>query len=223
MIAFNKNIKDGSMIVSDWDVIQTGYLYYYTSRYFYEWGTINNGTQGGIINGGQEGWTFASLTDAEVELMKTSNVNIALPAGSFPFLNKILVPTITQDVSGNYTLKFSKTSICSNGAEGDRAALLSTYAQNNGKLIVRETAVPTDKNRITHLVFVRGQYGNPDTGAMTIDPHQFASFSVGIAGSGAEIIMSDTTIATGKTFLMGDTDETTFSISFNTQMNVKQS
>jgi hypothetical protein len=237
MIGINKNVKQDSMIASDWDVIEAGYgngggnQYSRECAYSFVGGrSCGGGAANIVINGGQEGWVFASLTDAEVTAIMNGTSLMAMQAGTFPFLNKILFPVITTDATGNSVFTFNNTSICVHAAinAGDnykitlRNTVKATYTTQNGKLTVDETAVPVDKNKITHLVFVRGQAGNAATGAMTIDPTQFAAFTVGTAGSGAEIVMSDVTIAPGKQFLMGSTPETSFSLTFATSLNVQQ-
>jgi hypothetical protein len=229
MIGINKNVKQDSMIASDWDVIEHGWRRSGENAGIFTW--INaDGRYYYLSNGGQEGWAFASLTEAEVTSIMNGTSLMNMPAGTFPFLNKILFPVITTDMAGNNVFTFDNTSICVFATSATdtapsgtlRNAVKATYTTQNGKLTVDETAVPVAKNKITHLVFVRGRNGIAATGAMTIDPTQFAAFTVGTAGSGAEIVMSDVTIAPGKQFLMGSTPETSFSLTFATSLNVQQ-
>lgn len=216
MIGVNKNIKQDTLTISDWDVNTPGYSTFY--------GWSKNSTSYSYNGNGQGGWTFASLTDAEYNNLLVATSLVTLPNGTFPFLNDIICPIITTDAGGNVTLTVNSNALCKCRLGTDRfslAQLKANYTANAGKLSVAETTVPTDKNKITHLVYVVGKEGTV-AGSMTIDPTKFAAFTVGTMGSGAEIILTDNTIAPGKQFLFGDTQDTSFSITFTTALNVVQ-
>lgn len=236
MIGFNKAIKDGSMIVTDWEILQPGHGYYtsYKTISFRSGLRPYNGFSGvtnTVLNGGQEGWTFASLTQEELDTIMAQETPLDLPAGTFPNVYDILSPVRTDDDDGDgFNLRFDKTSVCREEYYNDNATTTNdtqlinkfktNWEVNNGKWVVKETAVPEGKEHITHLVFVRGYNSNGATGAMTIQTNQFAAFTVGQPGSGAEIIMNDTSISTGKAILIGDSPKTTIDLKFNTNLSI---
>jgi hypothetical protein len=93
------------------------------------------------------------------------------------------------------------------------------------------------KQNFTHLVYVFARATQNDitsafttsnaqsiinAGQLYIDTRQFAAFTVGVEGSGADIIMSDTTIAPGKTIFFGNTPDTKIVVSMNTTLDVVQ-
>jgi hypothetical protein len=119
------------------------------------------------------------------------------------------------------------------------AAVKSTTAGKGSKYKVPSSYTGhSNKQNFTHLVYM---FGRATVGTMTganftlaqaqalikagqlyIDTRQFAAFTVGVEGSGADIIMSDTTIAPGKTIFFGNTPDTKIVVSMNTTLDVVQ-
>lgn len=243
MIAANDKIKFGSLVSTDFETTSAGYVYNgYLAISFVAGvkisGGSSNSTADTVANGGQGGWTFASLTEEEVlNIQNSSNTSLALPSGTFPFLNKILVP-VKSGSGEEFKFLFDQRCICQTGgyysiteAEPTSAnntnaksfpttfnTVKSTYTRFAGKLKVATTSVPATKQHITHLIYTKGWAGNIGGGQMTINPQHIAMFEVGLPGSGKDIIMNDTSISVGKDFLIGVDDNTTFELKFTSKL-----
>jgi hypothetical protein len=234
MIAANNIIKFGSIVPSDFETTSAGYVdtNYVAISYVAGVETYTRSNANTVTNGGQGGWTFASLTEDEVlNIQNSSSASLALPSGTFPFLNKILIPVRTGS-GEEFNFLFDQRCICQTGSYFSFTGKLApssnfsptlnyvkaSYTNFAGKLQVATTSVPATKQHITHLIYTKGWAGNIATGQMTITPQHIAMFEVGLPGSGKDIIMHDTSISVGKDFLIGVNDNTTFELKFTSKL-----
>ena len=189
---------------------------------------------------GQGAWILASFTQEEIDyIMNNSVQDYMVSEGTFPITASMLYPTMTT-LNGVTTIEFKDKCVLL-----PNAPLKGTVASWRTQI----KAVPSvwsskykieanytghiSKPTFTHLVYVFGRgckgtiaMNDPETGTnrikgkMYIDTRQFAAFTVGLEGSSADIIMSDTTITPGKTIFFGNTPDTKIVVTMTTTLDV---
>lgn len=274
MITINKNMKWDSMIPGDWDFMpglvsvsnaSPSSISVYRKAGFIDLSGYDNtyATNFWADNGygikGQGAWVLASFTQEEIDyIMNNSNSSYQTSIGTFPIIDKLLVPQISTDVSGVTKFTFADRCVLTpynitgigsysayahgisynwsstNYADGARS--FSGTGKGSKYQIPSTYTGHTSKGNFTHLVYVFGRGFSADivgadntaqqtavmnSGQLYIDTRQFAAFTVGLEGSGADIIMSDTSIIPGKTIFFGNTDDTKIVVSMNTTLTVQ--
>lgn len=213
-------------IQTNWTTYQAGSVHY---GYLYSYGfEMPYGTTS-VLDGGFRGWAFLSITPTELStIMNTNTGTVSLPAGSLPHSKNWLYPTIDDTDINNIKFIFTHKSILANswGANSLRTSTVTdqqtaTYSEAANKLYT--TIEPTStKTHITHLCFFTGWTSSAEIGDITIqvgDSYRFAAYTVGMPGSGAEIILDNTAIVKGDYIFFDETPKNSIELTIRSELH----